>query len=158
MTKEEIKETYSMADILNRYGLKPDRRGFIPCPFHQERTASMKIYKSDYHCYGCGANGDIFDFVMMMDGLPFKEAFEELGGGYGRGFSAQVRIRQAQAGRELENRRQREHQGNIADACDLITYYRLILRICEPLSDLWCECHNRLQYQIHRLEHLTETG
>ena len=68
MTKEEIKDLYSMKDILERYGLqKPNRAGFICCPFHKEKTASMKIYKRDFNCFGCGANGDIFTFVMLMD-------------------------------------------------------------------------------------------
>lgn len=80
MTSEEIKEKYSMRDIVERYGLRPNRAGFITCPFHLgDRTPSMKIYKGDFHCYACGANGDIFDFVMRMDGSSFKEAFQSLG-------------------------------------------------------------------------------
>ena len=81
MTKDEIKEQYSMRDIVEQYGFHPNRAGFISCPFHSgDRTPSMKIYKKDFHCHACGANGDIFDFVMWMDGLTFKEAFQSLGG------------------------------------------------------------------------------
>ena len=93
MTKEEIKDLYSMKDILERYGLpQPNRAGFICCPFHKEKTASMKIYKKDFHCFGCGANGDIFTFVMLMDGLTFKEAFKELGGETGNSFSTRLKM------------------------------------------------------------------
>ena len=96
MTKEEIKDLYSMKDILERYGLpQPNRAGFICCPFHKEKTASMKIYKKDFHCFGCGANGDIFTFVMLMDGLTFKEAFKELGGETDNSFSTRLKIYQA---------------------------------------------------------------
>ena len=65
MTSEEIKQTYSMRDILNKCGLpQPNRSGFIQCPFHKgDREASMKIYDKDFNCFGCGANGDIFTFV-----------------------------------------------------------------------------------------------
>lgn len=82
MTSEEIKQTYSMRDILNKCGLpQPNRSGFIQCPFHKgDREASMKIYDKDFNCFGCGANGDIFTFVEMFYGISFKEAFRMLGG------------------------------------------------------------------------------
>ena len=82
MTSDEIKKLYSMRDILARYGMHPNRAGFIRCPFHKEKTASMKIYPDTYYCFGCGAHGDIFSFVSAMDGLSFREAFLELGGTY----------------------------------------------------------------------------
>lgn len=52
MTSEEIKQTYSMRDILNKCGLpQPNRSGFIQCPFHKgDREASMKIYDKDFNC------------------------------------------------------------------------------------------------------------
>ena len=47
MDKETIKQQYSMRDVLSRYGMVPNRAGFINCPFHpKDRTASMKIYKT----------------------------------------------------------------------------------------------------------------
>ena len=67
MTKEEIKERNSMRDVLIRYGMTPNRSGFVQCPFHNgDRTASMKIYKDSYYCFGCGATGDIFTFVQNI--------------------------------------------------------------------------------------------
>ena len=51
MTSEEIKKTYSMRDILERYGMHPNRSGFIRCPFHKEKTASMKVYQDSYYCF-----------------------------------------------------------------------------------------------------------
>lgn len=84
MTAEEIKQEYSMKDILSKCGLPhPNRAGFIQCPFHKgDREASMKIYAKDFNCFGCGANGDIFTFLQMFYGIPFKEAFSMLGGSY----------------------------------------------------------------------------
>ena len=82
MNSEEIKKTYSMRDILGRYGMQPNRAGFICCPFHKEKTASMKIYQDSYYCFGCGAHGDIFDFVSQMEDITFREAFFNLGGTY----------------------------------------------------------------------------
>ncbi|WP_417513729.1 DNA primase [Minwuia sp.] len=50
------------------------------CPFHGEKTASFKVSedRDDYHCFGCGAHGSAFDFVMQTEGLSFPEAVESL--------------------------------------------------------------------------------
>ena len=84
MTSDEIRQGYSMRDILSRCGLpQPNRAGFIQCPFHKgDREASMKIYDRDYNCFGCGANGDIFSFIEQFYGIGFKDAFLMLGGTY----------------------------------------------------------------------------
>ena len=75
MTRDEIKEMYNMRDVLALYRLQPDRKGFIHCPFHRgDRDASMKIYDRDFHCFACGAHGDIFSFIMLMECCDFKDA------------------------------------------------------------------------------------
>ena len=85
MTLEEIKGNTTMREILARYSLpQPNRRGFILCPFHADKSPSMRIYERDYYCFGCGEGGDVFDFVQRMENLSFREAFEELGGKIGR--------------------------------------------------------------------------
>ena len=91
-TVEDLKQQYSMADILDRYGLKPNREGFISCPFHKERTASCKIYKNSWYCFGCGEGGDIFDFVEKYEELGFKDAFKALGGDYSGKVSRRVLV------------------------------------------------------------------
>jgi DNA primase len=50
------------------------------CPFHDDRTPSLFVYPHQrrYHCYGCGARGDVIDFVMRRDGLPFADALARL--------------------------------------------------------------------------------
>jgi len=50
------------------------------CPFHNEKTASFKVSedRDDYHCFGCGAHGSAFDFVMQTEGLSFPETVEQL--------------------------------------------------------------------------------
>ncbi|MBT0994781.1 DNA primase [Cellulomonas sp. DKR-3] len=55
------------------------------CPFHDERSPSFHVRPQvgRYHCFGCGEGGDVIDFVMKVDGLPFAEAVEYLAGRVG---------------------------------------------------------------------------
>ena len=55
------------------------------CPFHEERTPSFGIDPVEklYHCFGCGAGGDVFKFVMETEGLDFSGALESLAERYG---------------------------------------------------------------------------
>ena len=71
-----IHDSISMTDIVKKYGFKPNRAGFICCPFHQEKTASLKIYKGDrgWHCFGCGKNGDVIEFVKLFFNVDFSTA------------------------------------------------------------------------------------
>jgi DNA primase len=61
---------------LRRYG----NRYSCLCPFHTEKTPSFSVYADHqfYKCYGCDAKGDVFNFVMAMDGLTFWEALKKL--------------------------------------------------------------------------------
>lgn len=112
MTREEIKQAYSMKDILVKCGLpEPNRAGFIKCPFHKgDHEASMKIYDKDFHCFGCGANGDIFTFTEKFYGISFKDAFLMLGGEYEKNpsFRSSLAIYRAKKEKLMrENRKQR---------------------------------------------------
>lgn len=157
MTKEEIKDRYSMRDILDRYGLPhPNRAGFICCPFHREKTASMKIYQKDFHCFGCGANGDIFTFIQFMDGISFREAFAELGGDYENSFSARLKIYQAQKRREMERKTEEKLKRKRDLNFLLMSVYRKWLDRLEPLSDAWTDTYNALQYQEYLYELLND--
>ena len=150
MTSEEIKAAYSMRDVVERYGFHPNQSGFIPCPFHKEKTASMKIYERGYNCFGCGENGDIFDFVMRMDDVDFKTAFQSLGGEYCKpSFSSRLAVYQAKKQRAMrwkkaERAREKRRLNNT-----LISIYRAYMERSEPLSDTWCDCYNALQYQLY---------
>lgn len=159
MTKEEIKATYSMRDVAARYGLVPNRSGILPCPFHQERDPSMKLYEKDFHCFACGANGDIFTFVQMMEDVDFKEAFQILGGTYEKPTFSSRRIvytaKKQQEMRRKDAKRLRDRQ-NLNNM--LIDIYRAHMDRSKPLSDVWCACYNALQYQLHIHECLNGIG
>jgi DNA primase len=79
---EKIKEKANIVDIASNYTkLKKSGRRFVGlCPFHSERTPSFTVdpEKGLYHCFGCGAGGDIFTLVMEKEGLDFPSAIEFL--------------------------------------------------------------------------------
>lgn len=159
MTSEEIKKTYSMQDILDRYGMHPNHAGFIRCPFHKEKTASMKIYSDSYYCFGCGAHGDIFSFISAMDGLSFREVFLELGGTYEHKeetFSDRLARYHAKKERERRIRQEEDLKEQRKINNELIDIYRDCLTLSAPLSDSWTECYNKLQYQLYIHEILNE--
>lgn len=75
---EIIKDRLMMCEVLQHYGYEPNRAKFICCPFHNEKTPSMKIYQKDFHCFGCGEHGDIISFVGKLFNLDFKETLKKI--------------------------------------------------------------------------------
>lgn len=153
MTAEEIKQRYSMRDVSAKYGLIPNRAGFIQCPFHKgDREASCKLYEKDFHCFGCGANGDIFTFIQMIENCDFKTAFYSLGGEYDhkKTFKSRLslyRIEKAKEQKKKEHEKERiESELNLA----LIDAYRMILEKYPPFSEAWCDSINNLQFQLYK--------
>lgn len=82
---EAIKDSYPLADAVAPYVQLKRKSGKMVglCPFHAERTPSFNIFEADqrFHCFGCGAHGDIFDFLEAQEGLSLREAAEKLTGG-----------------------------------------------------------------------------
>lgn len=75
---QTIKDRLTMREVLERYGYTADRKGFIRCPFHNEKTPSMRIYDKDYHCFGCGEHGDGITFVQKLFNLSFQESLKKI--------------------------------------------------------------------------------
>lgn len=158
MTTDEIKQSVSMREVAERYGYHPNRAGFISCPFHKEKTGSMKIYKDSYNCFGCGANGDIFSFVMGIEHCDFKTAYVALGGSYKAKSDHQRNLYHYHLQKRKESelkRRQREEQERI-DIINEIPLQKLFKQLSPVFSDDWCDAVNRLEYLFIRLNYLTE--
>ena len=83
----EIRNTANITDIISeRVVLKRAGKDHVGlCPFHSEKTPSFTVspVKQIFHCFGCGAGGDVFSFLMKYDGIGFAEAVQSLARRYG---------------------------------------------------------------------------
>ena len=158
MTTNEIKQSVSMREVVEGYGIRIDRKGFCCCPFHKEKTGSMKIYKTSYNCFGCGANGDIFSFVMGMEHCDFKTAYKSLGGSYEQRSDNQRNLYHyhLQKRKETENKRLQRLAQEKREMIEEVKMQKLFKKLSPVFSDMWCEAVNRLEYLYYRLELLTE--
>lgn len=79
MDTEYIKSIVGIKDVVTHYGLELKHNACC-CPFHVEKTPSFHIneQKQIFKCFGCGAGGDIFTFVMMFLNCGFKAALYEI--------------------------------------------------------------------------------
>lgn len=81
-TTDEIKARLNIVELIGSY-VRLEKSGThwkACCPFHQERSPSFMVNeeKNMWHCFGCGKGGDVFAFVMEMEGLEFREALKML--------------------------------------------------------------------------------
>ena len=66
---DEVKEKVSTMEAARYYGYEPNRAGFICCPFHNEKTPSLKLFDDGFKCFGCGESGSVIDFVGKLFSL-----------------------------------------------------------------------------------------
>jgi DNA primase len=80
--KEEIRSIINIADVVGRHvALKPAGQNLKGlCPFHKEKTPSFTVSpaKGIYYCFGCHKGGDVYNFLMELEGLTFPEALQQL--------------------------------------------------------------------------------
>jgi DNA primase catalytic core len=79
MEISEIKTRLSLLAVLHHCGLKPDKHDMLVCPFHEDKSPSLKIYTktNTFHCFGCGATGDSIQFIELFSKLTKHEAIEK---------------------------------------------------------------------------------
>ena len=85
---EALKSRQLLGDVVEAAGVQLRGRGRVRqgvCPFHDEAEGSFTVYGDTerFHCFGCGATGDVLDFVQRTEGLSLPEAIQRLGGGAG---------------------------------------------------------------------------
>lgn len=79
---EIVKRNITTRQAAEAYGFRPNRSSMICCPFHTDRNPSMKV-DSRFHCFGCGADGDVIDFTAKLFQLSLRRAAEKLVADFG---------------------------------------------------------------------------
>ena len=75
---QKIKSAITVRQVGEMYGMGPDRRGMVCCPFHSDNHPSMMLNESYYYCFACGANGDAIDLTAKLFDLNPRQAAEKL--------------------------------------------------------------------------------
>lgn len=108
----QIKSAVTITDVCEKYGIDVNRQGFAVCPFHNEKTASLKIYQGNrgYSCFGCGESGDIISFTQALFGLSFVDALKKLNNDFGLclPLERKMSLREKYAFRDIEKKRSQE--------------------------------------------------
>ena len=86
---EAVKQTVSTREAAELYGIEVKRNGMACCPFHDDHTPSMKV-DHRFHCFGCGADGDVVNFTSRLYDLSPKEAAEKLAQDFGISYDTQA--------------------------------------------------------------------
>ncbi|MDA0229325.1 MAG: DNA primase [Proteobacteria bacterium] len=102
---DEIRARVPLSDVIGRRVrlIRKGREHGALCPFHNEKTPSFTVSddKGFFHCFGCGAHGDVIGFVMRDEGLAFPEAVEKLAGEAGLEIPKETPQDQARADEQL---------------------------------------------------------
>ena len=78
-----IRHEIDMISVAERYGISVKRNEFTNCIFHNDKHPSMKLYKDHYHCFSCGAHGDVISFAAQLFSLSQYEAAKRLAAEFG---------------------------------------------------------------------------
>ena len=80
---ETVKAAVTPRMAAERYGLPIKQGNMVCCPFHADRTPSMKLNEDYFYCFGCGAHGDVIDLVAKLFGLSGYDAAKKLAADFG---------------------------------------------------------------------------
>jgi len=138
-----IRRCHPLREVVERYGVALGHGGGRPvgrCPFHRDREPSLALYLDDpadehFHCFGCGAHGDVIRFVELIARLPFPAAVAALVGAGGATPTAPALRRPAIAGgRQSFTLRAPPDRACLAAA--IAHYHHQLLR--EPAALAYC--------------------
>ena len=120
---EVVKQSVTAREAAELYGIAVGRGGMACCPFHDDRHPSMKV-DTRFHCFGCGADGDVIDFTARLYDLSPKGAAEKLAQDFGLSYDSKAPIRRSYVRQKSEaqvRKEKREHGWRV-----LTDYYHLL--------------------------------
>ena len=121
---EVVKQSVTVREAAELYGIEVNRGGMACCPFHDDRHPSLKLNEDYFYCFGCGATGDVIDFTARLYDLSPKEAAEKLALDFGLAYGSQAPPRRRYVRQKTEAQKlkeKREHGWRV-----LTDYYHLL--------------------------------
>lgn len=103
----QIKTAVSVKEAAEYYGLEVNRGSMTRCPFHNDRTPSMKLNEDYFYCFGCGATGDVIALVARLFNLSSYDAAKKLAADFGiveQKPSVLTKLKRSKSQAELESR------------------------------------------------------
>lgn len=104
---EAVKSAVTPRMAAERYGLPVRQGNMVCCPFHDDRTPSMKLNEDYFYCFGCGAHGDVVALTAQLFALPPAEAAKKLAADFGiteQKPSVLAKLKRGKSQTELESR------------------------------------------------------
>ena len=173
---QNVKDLVSLSEAVRFYGYDPNRAGYIRCPFHNEKTASLKLYEHNYHCFGCDAHGTVIDFVAGLFNLSPLDAVKRLNSDFNLGLcldghpdpdGQQKRLKTQEARRRFEAWRDKLlneldaaiRTANLADYQNMTEAEVMALRYREAL-EAWADVlmHGNMDEQMQIFRDREEVG
>ena len=121
---EVVKQSVTVREAAELYGIEVNRGGMACCPFHDDRHPSLKLNEDYFYCFGCGATGDVIDFTARLYNLTAKEAAEKLAQDFGLAYDSKAPIRRNYVRQKSDvqmRKEKREHAWRV-----LADYYHLL--------------------------------
>lgn len=141
----EIKDAVSTKEAASFYGLRVGRSGMCVCPFHNDKNPSMKVDKR-FHCFGCGADGDVINFVQKLYGMDAKEAALKLISDFSLNIETDYRETARERNARLKRAKQAEYEKSVRAA-----YAEELYRFRTKLTDIHRTLHRwSLDYEPTR--------
>lgn len=142
----EIVQAVSVLQVCERYRIPLSRTGFASCPFHHEKTPSLKVYDGDkgFYCFGCGKGGNVISFIMGYFGVDFRAALMKLNFDFSLGLPIERKMtlrekqdfdRKGKERKRLERERKEEikaKRDRFLEAHSRLVENERIIRECRP--------------------------
>ena len=107
---ETVKQSVTVREAAERYGIEVKRGGMACCPFHDDKNPSMKLNEEYFYCFGCGATGDVIDLTVRLYNLSPKEAAEKLAQDFGLIYDSQAPPRRRYVRQKTEAQKFQENR------------------------------------------------
>ena len=121
---EAVKQSVTVREAAQMYGIEVNRSGMACCPFHDDKNPSMKLNEDYFYCFGCGATGDVIDFTSRLYNLSPKEAAEKLAQDFGLAYNSQAPPRRRYVRQKTEAQKFKEDRDHAFRV--LADYYHLL--------------------------------